>query len=93
MAVVTMTLEGQTLPTLCLVGREGDLEVLGAYTLGGFGLAVDPIQRRLIPAIMFGAGAPGARQESVASIVRARPKSRAVRPPASWLQSRSVTSL
>lgn len=55
MAEVVMTLEGQTLHTLCLVGREGDLEGLGAYTLEGFGLAVDPVQRRLIPAIMFGA--------------------------------------
>ncbi len=55
MSEVVMTIEGQTLHTLCLVGREGDLDVLGAYTLEGFGLAVDPIQRRLIPAIMFGA--------------------------------------
>lgn len=55
MAEVVMTLEGETLHTLCLVGREGDLEVLGAYTLEGFGLGVDPVHRRLIPAIMFGA--------------------------------------
>ena len=57
MAEVVMTLEGQTLHTLCLVGQPGDLEVLGAYTLEGFGLGADPIQRRLIPAIMFGASA------------------------------------
>jgi len=57
MAEVVMTLEAQTLHTLCLVGQPGDLEGLGAYTLEGFGLGVDPIQRRLIPAIMFGASA------------------------------------
>ena len=98
LAEVRMTLEGQTLTTQCLAGREGDIEVLGALSLESFGLGVDPIQRRLIPAIIFGAGAPcasaaGSRQESAASIARARPKSRAVRPPASWLQRRSVTSL
>ena len=54
-AEVLITLEGRTLHTLCLFGESGDLEVLGAYTLEGFGLAVDPVQRRLIPAILFGA--------------------------------------
>ena len=33
----------------------GDLDVLGADTLEGFGLAVDPVQRKLIPALQFGA--------------------------------------
>lgn len=54
-AEVLITLEGRTLHTVCLFGEGGDLEVLGAYTLEGFGLAVDPIQRRLVPAIGFGA--------------------------------------
>jgi hypothetical protein len=48
---------GRTLHTLCLFGERGDLEVLGAYTLEGFGLTVDPVQRRLVPAILFGAAA------------------------------------
>lgn len=52
---IMMTLEGRTLLTLCLFGEPRDLEVLGAYTLEGFGLAVDPIQRRLVPAILYGA--------------------------------------
>lgn len=54
-AEILITLEGRTLHTLCLCGEPGDLEVLGAYTLEGFGLAIDPIQRRLIPAILYGA--------------------------------------
>ena len=54
-AVVQITLEGQTLPTICLFGQPGDLEVLGAVTLEEFGLGVDPIQQRLIPAVQFGA--------------------------------------
>lgn len=54
-AEVLITLEGRTLHTVCLFGEAGDLDVLGAYTLEGFGLAVDPVQRRLIPAILYGA--------------------------------------
>jgi hypothetical protein len=29
--------------------------VTGAYTLEGFGLGVDPVQRTLIPALQYGA--------------------------------------
>jgi predicted aspartyl protease len=54
-AEVLITLEGRTLHTLCLFGDGGDVEVLGAYTLEGFGLAVDPVRRRFIPASLYGA--------------------------------------
>ena len=54
-AEVLITLEGRTLHTVCLFGEGGDIEVLGAYTLEGFGLAVDPVQRKLVPAILYGA--------------------------------------
>ena len=58
-AEILITLDGRTLHTLCLFGEPGNLEVLGAYTLEGVGLASDPIQRRLIPAILYGAAAAG----------------------------------
>ena len=54
-AEVLITLEGRTLHTVCLFGEVGDLDVLGAYILEGFGLAVDPVQRKLIPALQYGA--------------------------------------
>jgi predicted aspartyl protease len=54
-AEVLITLEGRSLHTLYLFGEAGDLEVLGAYTLERFGLTIDPVQRRLIPAILYGA--------------------------------------
>ena len=54
-AEVLLTLDGQTLHTICLFGQPGELEVLGAVTLEQFGLGVDPIQQRLIPAVQFGA--------------------------------------
>ena len=56
-----ITIEGRTLHTLCVFGEPGDLGVLGAYTLEGLGLAIDPVQRRLIPAIVYGAAAAGSR--------------------------------
>jgi predicted aspartyl protease len=64
-AEILITVEGRTLHTLCLFGEPGDLDVLGAYTLEGFGLAIDPVQRRLIPATLYGA-ATGARSPQFA---------------------------
>ena len=54
-AEVLITLDAQTLHTICLFGQPGELEVLGAVTLEEFGLAVDPVQKRLLPAVQFGA--------------------------------------
>ena len=48
-AEVPITLEGRTLHTVSLFGQDGDMEVLGAYTLEAFGLAVSPVLRRFIP--------------------------------------------
>ena len=56
-AEVLITLEGRTLHTVCLFGGTGDLDVLGAYTLEGFGVGIDPVQRKLIPALQYGAAA------------------------------------
>lgn len=39
----------RTRNTLCVFGEEGSLVLLGAYTLEGFGLAADPVNKRLVP--------------------------------------------
>jgi hypothetical protein len=62
-----MTLEGRTLHTLCLFGEPGDLGVLGAYALEAFGLAIDPVQRRLVPTILYGAAAMGVNAAPIAA--------------------------
>jgi len=49
MAVTMARYDGQALPTLVVFGDEGSMALLGAYTLEGFGLAVDPVNRRLVP--------------------------------------------
>ena len=43
------TVDGRTGETLVLFGEDGTLPLLGAYTLAGLLLAVDPPNRRLVP--------------------------------------------
>ena len=41
--------EGQERTTLVVFGDAGTQPLLGAYTMEGFGVAPDPLNRRLIP--------------------------------------------
>ena len=47
--VVLLALEGQELPTVCLIGPNGGPALLGAVTLEEFALGVDPVAKRLVP--------------------------------------------
>lgn len=49
MSVTMVRLDGQALPTLVVFGDTGSIPLLGAYTMEGFGVAPDPVNRRLIP--------------------------------------------
>ncbi|MFQ5879991.1 MAG: retroviral-like aspartic protease family protein [Dehalococcoidia bacterium] len=49
MAETRVRLDGRERTTLVVFGDEGTQPLLGAYTLEGFGLAPDPVNRRLIP--------------------------------------------
>lgn len=49
LTIVLIALEGQELPTVCLIAPIGGPALLGAVTLEEFALAVDPVGRRLIP--------------------------------------------
>jgi predicted aspartyl protease len=44
-----MTIDGRTLHTTCLFGPPEGLSLLGAVSLEQFGLAPDPLARRLVP--------------------------------------------
>jgi clan AA aspartic protease len=41
--------EGREQPTLVVFGDEGSKALLGAFTLEGLGLTVDPVNQRLVP--------------------------------------------
>jgi len=48
MAWARVTIGERTQPTLVVFGEPGTEPILGAFTLEGFGLGVDPVNRRLI---------------------------------------------
>ena len=47
------TINGDTVITLVVFGADDGPALLGAYTLEGLSLAVDPVQQRLIPTVMI----------------------------------------
>ena len=44
------TIDGESVMTIVAFGEDNAPPVLGAYTLEGLGLAVDPVKQRLVPA-------------------------------------------
>ena len=49
MAVTMVRWDSTTRPTLVVFSEERDAILLGSYTLEGFSLAADPVNRRLVP--------------------------------------------
>ncbi len=48
-----MRLDGRIRPGVCVVGDDGTEPLLGAVTLESFGLAADPVNRRLVSAPLY----------------------------------------
>ncbi|PIU57729.1 MAG: hypothetical protein COS88_00300 [Chloroflexi bacterium CG07_land_8_20_14_0_80_51_10] len=46
---IVVRLGEQALFTICILGDDGSIPLLGAVTLEEFGLGVDPVNKRLIP--------------------------------------------
>ena len=49
--IVNLELHGEEWPTFFLEGPPGSLALLGAFTLEGFALAPDPVNKRLVPIV------------------------------------------
>ena len=47
------TIDGEAVTTLVVFGEDDAPALLGAYTLEGLGLAVDPVERRLVPTTLI----------------------------------------
>ncbi len=48
-AWIRVRIDGRTQPTIAVFGDPGSEPLLGVFTLEGFGLAADPVNRRLLP--------------------------------------------
>ena len=48
-AWIQIRIDWQTQPTIAVFGEAGSEPLLGVFTLEGFGLAADPVNRRLLP--------------------------------------------
>ena len=57
--IATLRIDDRSLPILCVFGEPGSQPLLGAVALETFGLAADPVGRKLIPVpglLMLGHG-------------------------------------
>ncbi len=57
MATVYVSTDKYSVPDVVVMAEEGEMEVLGAHTIEGLGMAADPVQKRLVPAVMLALGA------------------------------------
>lgn len=53
MAAVYIASDGYSAPDVVVMAEEGEMEVLGAHSIEGLGLAADPVQKKLVPTIML----------------------------------------
>ena len=51
MAPVLVRFDGHTGADNVVMAEPGDTEVMGAFTIEGLGLAVDPVQKKLVPTV------------------------------------------
>ncbi len=57
MATVYVSIDKYSVPDVVVVAEEGEMEVVGAHTVEGLGMAADPVQKKLVPAVMLALGA------------------------------------
>jgi len=53
LAIVHVGTNGYIAPDLVVMAEPGEMEVIGAHSIEGLGLAVDPVQKKLVPTIML----------------------------------------
>jgi predicted aspartyl protease len=52
MAEVRIASNGYSAPDLVVMAEAGEMEVMGAHSIEGLGLAADPVQHKLVPTVM-----------------------------------------
>ena len=53
MAAVYVSSNGYSVPDVVVMTEPAEVEVLGAHSIEGLGLAADPIQKKLVPTVML----------------------------------------
>src|SRR6266446_5633018 len=53
MATVYVSTDGYSVPDVVVMAEAGEMEVIGAHSIEGLGLAADPVQKKLTPTIML----------------------------------------
>jgi predicted aspartyl protease len=52
LAIVYIGTDGYMAPDLVVMAEPGEMEVMGAHSIEGLGLAADPVQKKLVPTVM-----------------------------------------
>jgi hypothetical protein len=53
LATVQLAVEGRMVFENVVIVEDGEIELLGCHAIEGFGLAVDQIQKKLVPTVMW----------------------------------------
>ncbi|MGA2905617.1 MAG: aspartyl protease family protein [Candidatus Korobacteraceae bacterium] len=53
LGIIFVATDGYSAPDLVVMAEPGEMEVLGAHSIEGLGLAADPVQKKLVPTVML----------------------------------------
>jgi predicted aspartyl protease len=53
LGVVYISTDGRSVPDIVVMAEPGEMEVIGAHSIEGLGLAADPVQKKLVPTVML----------------------------------------
>jgi predicted aspartyl protease len=56
LAIVYVGTDGYSAPDIVVMAEPGEMEVMGAHSIEGLGLAADPVQKKLVPTVMLALG-------------------------------------
>ena len=56
LAVVYVATDGREVPDIVVMAESGEMEVVGAHSIEGLGMAADPVQKKLVPTVMLALG-------------------------------------
>jgi len=56
LGIVYVATDGYTVPDIVVMAEPGEMEVIGAHSIEGLGLAADPVQKKLVPTVMLALG-------------------------------------